>query len=253
MQAYGAAFARIYNLRWGNFATQAAPLLRAYHQSTLTESSDGHRLLDLCCGTGQLSRHFLENGYQVTGLDLSPHMLDYARENCAAHIIAGQAQFIQGDAAEYHLDRPVHLAISTFDALNHLPDLEALYDCFACTWNAVIPGGMFIFDLNTRLGLRRWSSTNIEENPDLTLFTHGLYDEISDRAYTRIHGFIRAEDGRYDPFDETAYNTAFDLTQVRAGLARVGWKQIHFSLLTDLATPLVEPELENRIFVVASK
>jgi SAM-dependent methyltransferase len=253
MQAYGAAFSRIYNLRWGNFATRAAPLLRAYYQSTLKESADGHHLLDLCCGTGQLSSHFLENGYQATGLDLSQHMLDYARENCAAHIIAGQAQFIQGNAANYHLDQPVHLAVSTFDALNHLPDLEALNDCFACTWHAVNPGGMFIFDLNTRLGLRRWSSTNIEENPDLTLFTHGLYDEISGRAYTRIHGFIRAEDGRYDRFDETAYNTAFDLAQVFAGLASVGWKQIHFALLTDLATPLVEPELENRVFVIANK
>ena len=112
---------------------------------------------------------------------------------------------------------------------------------------------MFIFDLNTRLGLQRWASSNLEENAELTLFTHGLYDEASSRAYTRIHGFLRAEDGRYDRFEETAYNTAFDLADVRAALVGAGWNQIHFARLDNLAAPLDQPELENRVFVVAVK
>ncbi len=253
MQAYGPAFARIYNLKWANFAIRVAPILRAYYQSTLSAGADGHRLLDLCCGTGQLSLHFLENGYQVCGLDLSADMLEYARANCSAFIVTGQARFIQADAANYHLDEPVELAISTFDALNHLPDLAALARCFACTAGAVLPGGMLIFDLNTRRGLRGWASSNIEENADLTLFTHGLYDELSGRAHTRIHGFLRAEDGRYDRFEQTAYNTAFDLVDVRSALASTGWKHIHFARLAELSIALDQPELENRVFVVARK
>ena len=253
MQAYGAAFARIYNLRWAGFASRAAPLLRAYYQSTLPSAPEGRHLLDLCCGTGQLSAHFLENGYTVTGLDLSPHMLEFARENCAAYIVAGQARFIVGDASAYTLDTPAHLAISTFDALNHLPDRDALLGCFSCTWQALRPGGMFIFDLNTRLGLRGWASTHVEEDPELTLFTHGLFDETGGKAYTRINGYLRAEDGRYDRFDETAYNTAFDLANVRAGLEQTGWRGIHFARLNDLATPLDDPEAEKRVFIIARK
>jgi SAM-dependent methyltransferase len=253
MQAYGSSFARIYNMRWGNFANRAAPLLRAYYEGLFPGETARHRLLDLCCGTGQLSLHFLDNGYQVTGIDLSPAMLEYARQNCAAYIVTGQARFLQADAASYEVDNPVDLVISTFDALNHLPDLAALRGCFQSTFSALRPGGVFIFDLNTRLGLRRWATGNIEENPDLTLFTFGLYEEGSGKAHTRISGFLRAEDGRYDRFEETAYNCAFNLDEVQNILLEVGFKHAHFANLTDLAKPLDQPELENRVFFAAAK
>jgi SAM-dependent methyltransferase len=253
MQAYGAGFAAIYNLRWGRFASHAAPILRTYFESTLAQPLEAPRLLDLCCGSGVLTVHFLEAGYQAIGLDLSTPMLEYARQNCAPFIVAGQARFIQGDAADYHLEEPVHLAVATFDALNHLPDLTALQACFRCTAQAVLPSGTFLFDLNTRHGLQRWASSTVEENAGLTLFTHGLYDELTGRAYTRISGFLRADDGRYDRFEETAYNTAFDLTAVEAALHETGWEQVHFARLEDLAAPLDDPEQVERVFIVARK
>jgi ubiquinone/menaquinone biosynthesis C-methylase UbiE len=37
------------------------------------------RLLDLGCGTGQLACAFLRRGYDVTGCDVSPAMIDHAR------------------------------------------------------------------------------------------------------------------------------------------------------------------------------
>ena len=39
----------------------------------------GSTVLDLCCGTGLLTGHALNNGLAVTGVDLSPHMLAVAR------------------------------------------------------------------------------------------------------------------------------------------------------------------------------
>ncbi|MBE0697995.1 MAG: class I SAM-dependent methyltransferase, partial [Anaerolineaceae bacterium] len=68
MQAYGSSFARVYNLRWTAFSTQVAPRIRTYYESTPFGRENQH-MLDLCCGTGQLALHFLDHGYQVTGLD----------------------------------------------------------------------------------------------------------------------------------------------------------------------------------------
>lgn len=252
MQAYGADFARIYNLRWGNFATRAAPLLHAYAEAVLDLPGEP-QLLDLCCGAGHLSHFFLEKGYRVIGLDLSPAMLDYARGNCAEYVAAGRAQFILGDAADFRLNQPVDLVCSTFDALNHLPDRESLRQCFRCVHAACLPGGMFIFDLNTRLGLRRWATVSLDENPDLSLMTTGLFDETGGKAHTRITGFLRAQDGRYDRFEETAYNTAFDMATVQADLLDASFHQAHIALLNDLSTPLVDPEQEGRVFFVARR
>jgi SAM-dependent methyltransferase len=256
MQAYGPGFSRIYNLRWGDFAHRVAPALRIYYETTprgRVARQDMPSLLDLCCGAGHLAAHFLEQGYQVTGMDLSPGMLEYARQNNAAFIVAGQARFVEGDAAHYTLDQPVDLVLSTFDALNHLPDMDALCGCFTSTCRALKPGGTFIFDLNTRLGLQRWATINLQEAPDLTLVTSGLYDSPRGKAYTRIAGFIRAEDGRYDRFEETVYNTAFDMAAIQPALLEAGFHKVHFARLADLAAPIEDPEAESRAWIVAER
>lgn len=252
MQAYRRGFARVYNLRWTGFAQQLAPKLRAYYEST-DLGHENHSLIDLCCGTGQLSLYFLDNGYQVTGLDLSDAMLDHARVKAAAYIITGQARFQQADAADFSVEETVGLVLSTFDALNHLPDMNALRGCFHSVYAALVEGGVFIFDLNTRDGLRRWGGIQVEDTPELMVITRGLFDEERGRWYTRISGFYPVENGLYERFEETAYNTAFDLRDVEAALREAGFRQVRFARSSDFSTPVEEPEQESRIFIVAEK
>lgn len=247
MQAYGSAFARVYNRLWSGFAKDLAPrIFEFYTPQPLT-------LLDLCCGTGQFSLYFLERGYQVTGLDLSEAMLEQARANASMFVQAGQAQFVQGDAAHFSLDRQFGLVVSSFDALNHLPNVDALRGCFASVYAVTLPGGKFVFDLNTRKGLlHRWNSISVQEHDDMTLIVHGIYDG-SDKACTRITGFVREPDERYTRFEETIYNTVFPMQTVRDLLLETGWQEVYFAHATSLSTPIDAPEEEGRIFIVASR
>jgi SAM-dependent methyltransferase len=251
MQGYSAGFARVYNLLWAGFARDIAPRLHEFYARSPI-AAENRSLLDLCCGTGQLSAYFLEQGYRVTGLDLSEAMLRYAEDNVRTFVEAGKARFVQGDAANFTLDESFGLVVSSFDALNHLPDIGALRDCFRCVYAVTVEGGMFIFDLNTRVGLRRWNHMNVTETDDVLIANRGIYDG-GDKAYTRINGFIRDDDGRYSRFEETVYNTAFDLSQVHERLLEVGWRNPYFAVIGDLVAPLEEPEREGRVFVVASR
>jgi predicted TPR repeat methyltransferase len=97
----------------------------------------------------------LERGYRVSGLDLSEAMLDHARTNASMFVQAGQAHFVQADASAFTLDERFGLVVSTYDALNHLASLEALQRCFASVYAVTQDGGTFVFDLNTRVGLKR--------------------------------------------------------------------------------------------------
>jgi SAM-dependent methyltransferase len=252
MQAYSSAFARVYNLRWNNFAQNAAPKLRAFYEATPV-GRENHTLLDLCCGTGQLALDFLDHSYQVTGLDLSDGMLDYARANAAAYIVTGQARFVQGDAANFEVDEKVGLVVSTFDALNHLPDFAALKGCFRSVYPALVEGGCFIFDLNTRQGLRHWTGISVEDSPELMLVTRAIYDDESQKAFMRISGFALAGEDLYERFEETAYEVAFDLQAVREELFTTGFHRAWFAKLQDLGAPIEDPESENRIFILAEK
>lgn len=250
MQGYGTTFARVYNQLWAGFAKDVAPrILEFYAQSQRT--SPDQSLLDVCCGTGQLALHFLEHGYQVVGLDLSAAMLRCAEDNARPFVRAGQAQFVQGDAAAFTLDRSFGLVVSTFDALNHLAGVDALRGCFRSVRAVSREGGKFIFDLNTREGLKRWNYITVSETDDLLLVNRGIYDG-GDKAYTRINGFIRDADERYSRFEETVYNTAFDLAEVRALLLETGWHDAYFARINALAVPLAEPEREGRVFAVVT-
>lgn len=252
MQAYGTRFAQVYNQRWADFAQRVAPVVRAFYTQTPLGAGE-HSVLDLGCGTGQLAQHFLEHGFRVTGLDLSADMLEYARENCAEYIAAGQARFERGDITRFSVAGRFGLAVATYDVLNHLATLEDLRQCFRAVFPALLDEGKFIFDLNTRVGLRRWNNVTVEDGEDLCLITRGVFDERGDRAWMRVSGFLRAGRDSYRRFEETVYNTVFVLAEVRQALLQAGWASVYFARFPELAVPLDEPERESRVFVIAHK
>ena len=249
---YGKTFAQVYNTYWSGFAQAVAPKLLAFYAGT----EAGQRrlpVLDLCCGTGQLAVHFLQAGFKVIGIDLSPHMLAHARENAREWVATGQAQFRQGDAADFALEEPVGLCVSTFDALNHLPDEEALARCFRCVYQAVAPGGWFVFDLNTRTGLaQRWNGIQVTDRPDVCIIERGFYDGQGRRAWMKVTGFVPTEAGLYERFEELHTNTAFAMDVVGQLLRAAGW-HAHPARLDDLSAPLADPEAEGRVWWVAHR
>jgi ubiquinone/menaquinone biosynthesis C-methylase UbiE len=110
MNAYGPGFAKAYDARWSTFAAGIAPLIHTYYE---TACLDGKKsLLDVCCGTGQLSTFFLEKGYRVAGIDASEHMLSHAREHAAQYVSAGKAQFIRADASDFKIQDSFGLTFS---------------------------------------------------------------------------------------------------------------------------------------------
>jgi len=87
----------------------------------------GHHILDVCCGTGQLSLALAEHvGSQgkVVGLDFSENMLAKARANIADSPYMSRIELVQGDAMN------LPFADNTFDGatvgwgLRNLPDLR---------------------------------------------------------------------------------------------------------------------------------
>ena len=252
MQAYSKHFAKVYNLMWGGFANSYTPRIQELYENTPIGKTN-KVMLDLCCGTGQLSKHFLEAGYRLVGLDLSSYMLDHARQNCIDFIVAEQAHFIHGDAANFQMEQKFGLVVSLFDALNHLPDVAALQGCFHSTFKVLEDGGYFIFDLNTKSGLRGWNGVQVHNTDEVFFLNRAIYDDQTVKAWTKITGFVRGEDGRYERFDETVYNTVFTMQDVMDWLLEVGFDRAYFASGSDLETPIDEPENEGRVFFVGVK
>src|SRR3954454_8057339 len=111
----------------------------------------GSRLLDLGCGTGKSFMPMLERGYEVTGCDLSPAMVERAREAAG-----GRADVLVADARDLPLLGRFDLVTSLDDALSYVLSDEELGMTFAGVARNLRPGGLFIFDLTTIAAYRKY-------------------------------------------------------------------------------------------------
>jgi 2-polyprenyl-3-methyl-5-hydroxy-6-metoxy-1,4-benzoquinol methylase len=101
-------------------------------------------VLDIGCGTGNLSIQLAKLGYNVVATDLSENML---------HIVSQRAQnegleievgvYDMLDPIEYEFD----LIIASMDVINHLSDLEDVEFGFTNIYNSLKENGVFIFDV----------------------------------------------------------------------------------------------------------
>lgn len=103
-------------------------------------------LLDLCCGTGSLTKILSERGYEMIAVDGSDEMLMQAREKCGGLNVP--PLFLCQDAAELDLYGTVDAAVCSLDGMNYIPP-EDLPEVFHRLHLFIRPGGLLIFDIRT--------------------------------------------------------------------------------------------------------
>jgi SAM-dependent methyltransferase len=104
----------------------------------------GRRMLDVACGTGKSFLPFLRRGYDVTGCDISPRMLELAAAKTAGAVPLS----VQDMRALPSLGR-FDLVCCLDDALNYLGDTSELTTAFAGMGRNLAPSGLLLFDVNT--------------------------------------------------------------------------------------------------------
>lgn len=112
------------------------------------------RILDLATGTGTVALLLAQEGYNVTGVDISSRMIDIARLKAAQHEETRVA-FLCQDATQLALPGRFDVAISLFDSLNYILTAHGLQQAFAGVYRHLEPGGGFIFDLNSEYALEK--------------------------------------------------------------------------------------------------
>jgi trans-aconitate methyltransferase len=102
----------------------------------MLEPQAGERILDLGCGSGQLTAKIAESGAHTIGLDQSKEMIAEARRNFPT------LKFDVADAANFMVDAPVDAVFSNA-ALHWVKDAEGVARSVAA---ALRPGGRFVVE-----------------------------------------------------------------------------------------------------------
>jgi SAM-dependent methyltransferase len=109
----------------------------------------GGPVLELGCGTGRVLIPTARQGLDITGLDLSPHMLAVCRERLAgeASQVRKRVQLVEGDMREFSLGRTFNLVTLPFRPFQHLTTVADQLACLGCIHAHLVDGGRVILDI----------------------------------------------------------------------------------------------------------
>ena len=108
----------------------------------------GRTVLDLACGTGSLTRELALRGYEMIGADQSPEMLaEAAEKNRGAAPI--EPIFLCQSMEKLDLYGTIDACVCCLDSVNYVTDPKKLARAFQRVHLFLMPGGLFLFDVNT--------------------------------------------------------------------------------------------------------
>ena len=108
----------------------------------------GRTVLDLACGTGSLTRELALRGYEMIGADQSPEMLaEAAEKNRGAAPI--EPIFLCQSMEKLDLYGTIDACVCCLDSVNYITDPKKLARAFQRVHLFLMPGGLFLFDINT--------------------------------------------------------------------------------------------------------
>lgn len=238
------SIAGMYHALWFDWYLPAA--MPALEQLFFAQVSRDALVLDICCGSGHVTKELVKRGYRVTGIDSSADLIALAQQQLP------QTEFLVQDIRSLVLPTLYDAALSTFDSLNHLLTLEELERAFRHIHAVLKPGARFIFDMNLHeaytVDLKQWA-VDIHDNS--VGMVRGKYDPAQRRAKTELMWFSRSSNDpncwrqRHSTVEQRCYETE----EILAALETAGFRNIQSSMAIELG---VDPDLGyGRMFVSA--
>ena len=246
MDAY-TSFASVYdtfmdNIPYEEWAEYLIDLLKEYG------IQDG-LVLDLGCGTGNMTELLATAGYDMIGVDNAEEMLEIAMEKRekSGHDIL----YLLQDMREFELYGTVKAIVSICDSINYVTEEEELLEVFRLANNYLDPKGIFIFDFNTVYKYREvlGNQTIAEDREDCSFIWDNYYYEDEQINEYELSLFIRENDSDlYRKYQEMHYQKAYDLETIKVLVEESG---LEYVTAFDAFTRNQPTKESERIYVVA--
>lgn len=163
-------------------------------------------VLNLGCGTGSHDLHLARLGYSITGVDLSPEMVEIARAKLAeiahakpaeiAHakpavVDGGRVSFEVGDVRSFQSAQKFDAVISLFHVMSYQVSNADLHAAFTTAARHLEPGGIFVFDC--------WYGPGVLTDPPV------VRHKILENEKLRIHRIARPQIHQDDNYVDVNY------------------------------------------------
>ena len=211
----------------------------------------GRTVLDLACGTGSLTRELALRGYELIGVDQSPEMLAEAAEKNRG-VSPIEPIFLCQPMEKLDLYGTVDACVCCLDSVNYVTRPQKLQKAFERVHLFLIPGGLFLFDVNTPEKLAGLDGqVFLDETEDAYCVWRA---EFSRRSHicSYFMDIFRLDEttGQWERGEELHQERAYGLEELAAMLERAGFRDVKtFGALTMRLPKAGEP----RVFFTARK
>ncbi|NLJ89390.1 MAG: class I SAM-dependent methyltransferase [Clostridiales bacterium] len=211
-------------------------------------------ILELGCGTGNVTRRLRDLGYDMIGLDSSAEMLELAREKEVFEndTLKSPILYINQDMREFELYGTVGAVVSICDSMNYITKREDLLETFKLVNNYLDPEGVFIFDLNTHYKYKNILSNNVfaEDREDCSFIWTNYYDKDEKINEYDISLFVRIdnEEEIFERFREVHYQKAYEIEEIIDLIEEAG---MDFVAVYDAFTHNPPTDTSERVYFVA--
>ena len=237
---------------YDNFTQNMDYKKRAEYLCTLLcDVPQGATVLDLACGTGVYSYDLLARGYDVIGVDSSLDMLNKSLEKAAELQIAPPLLLCQ-TLEELDLYGTAKAAVCLTDSLNHITNPANVRRFFRRLSLFLEPGGLFVFDVNTRHKHEQVLADNtfVYETEQAFCVWQNRWQPEQNTTEITLDVFHAEEDGTYTRKSERFAERVYSAEELTKWLSRAGFELLHIYGELTYEPPQADAQ---RVFIVARR
>ena len=211
----------------------------------------GRTVLDLACGTGSLTRELALRGYELIGVDQSLEMLAEAAEKNRG-VSPIEPIFLCQPMEKLNLYGTIDACVCCLDSVNYVTRPQKLQKAFERVHLFLMPGGLFLFDVNTPEKLAGLDGqVFLDETEDAYCVWRAEFSRRSHICSYFMDIFrLDQATGQWERGEELHQERAYGLEELAAMLERAGFRDIKtFGGLTMRPPKAGEP----RVFFTARK
>lgn len=190
-------------------------------------------ILEIGCGTGEISHRLTKLNYKVSAIEISPEMIEISSRKYDDFNVK------QLDMRELCDENKYDAIICVFDALNYLQSLDDLKKVFNNIKRALKKDGVFLFDVLNRKMIDSMFGGEVfaDDRENISIIWKHSYDEKKDLDKIETSFFVKENENNYKRYDEVFYKKIYNGRKILELIEELDFELVLKEVNTEIAGP----------------
>lgn len=209
-------------------------------------------IVDLGCGTGEITLGLTDITKNITGVDYSSEMLSVAMNKGFEQ--RKQVNWIKQDIRQLEGFKNIDLIVSYCDVINYITKTTEVETVFKRVYESLKDSGVFTFDVHAQDYIKNHLiNETFADVSDKTAYIWFCHEGDQPGAMEHeITFFVKNKNDTYDKITEYHFQQVFTHDFYIEALKKAGFREIKISTDFDLNKPILTAETD-RVFITAKK